>query len=213
MFDTTDPSRVVLVLCPHTDDEFGCAGSVIRLVKSGADVHYLALSRCEESVPAGYARDVLEQECRTCTARMGIPADQVHVERFAVRHFPACRQDILEMLVRVRNRINPTLVLLPSSHDTHQDHQVVFQEGFRAFKHSSLLGYELPQNLISFNNSAFVRLTPELLESKIDALKAYESQDFRTYASADFIKGLATVRGAQCNAQYAEAFEMIRYIG
>jgi LmbE family N-acetylglucosaminyl deacetylase len=213
MFDTTDPSRVVLVLCPHTDDEFGCAGSIVRLVQSGAEVHYVALSRCEESVPPGYPLDVLERECRECTARLGIPPDNVHVERFAVRHFPSRRQDILEFLVSLKNRIKPTMVLMPSSHDTHQDHHVVFEEGFRAFKHVTLLGYELPQNLISFNNSAFVRLTPDLLDAKINALRAYVSQEFRNYASEEFIRGLATVRGAQCNAMYAEAFEMIRYIG
>ena len=46
-----------LVLCAHTDDEFGCAGTMVRLTEIGAQVRYLALSRCEESVPAGFARD------------------------------------------------------------------------------------------------------------------------------------------------------------
>jgi hypothetical protein len=104
------------------------------------------------------------------------------------------------------------LVLLPSSLDTHQDHATVSREGFRAFKHSSILGYELPQNLISFRNTAFVKLTEELIKRKIYALSSYQSQRFRSYTSAEFIRGLAYVRGGQCNTLYAEAFEVIRLI-
>jgi LmbE family N-acetylglucosaminyl deacetylase len=201
-----------LVLCAHTDDEFGCAGAVIRLLAAGAQVRYVALSRCEESVPQGFPIDCLETECRACTARLGINADEVSVFRFPVRHFPAYRQEILEALVHIRREYAPTIVLLPSSFDTHQDHKVVFEEGFRAFKQSTLLGYELPQNLISFSNSAFVELAEADVRLKVESLGEYRSQDFRPYASEKFIESLAHVRGVQCGMQYAEAYEVIRVV-
>lgn len=202
----------VLVLCAHTDDEFGCAGTIVRLVEAGAGIRYVALSRCEESVPPEFPKDVLEQECRACTQALGIDPSCTEVLGFPVRHFPAIRQDILEALVQINRDYRPDLVLLPSSFDTHQDHATVFHEGFRAFKHSTLLGYELPQNLISFDNSAFVELTERDLERKIEALARYESQTFRPYSTREFIFGLAKVRGVQCNTAYAEAFEAIRLI-
>lgn len=102
---------------------------------------------------------------------------------YPVRHFPAVRQDILESLVRVSREYRPDLVLAPSSFDTHQDHATVFHEGLRAFKHSSVLGYELPQNLISFDNSAFVELSDGHLKRKMEALGVYESQAFRKYST------------------------------
>jgi len=202
----------VLVLAAHTDDEFGCAGTIARLIESGAEVHYIALSRCEESVPPGFPADVLEGECRACTRLLGIESDRVRVEGFRVRHFPAYRQDILELLVRLRREIEPALVLLPSSYDTHQDHATVCEEGFRAFKSSSILGYELPQNLISFHHSAFVSLEERHIERKIAALGAYASQAFRRYAAPEFVRSLGSVRGVQCDAPYAEAFEVVRLI-
>jgi N-acetylglucosamine malate deacetylase 1 len=204
--------RRVLVLCPHTDDEFGCAGTIARMLEDRAEVHYVALSRCEESVPAGFAPDALEHECRACTACLGIPPERVTIHDFQVRHFPARRQDILELLVSLRRDLVPDLVLMPCSFDTHQDHKTVFDEGFRAFKHTSILGYELPQNLISFDNSAFIKLSEAHLEKKIDALSRYETQLERPYAAAEFIRSLATVRGVQCNATYAEAFELVRLV-
>ena len=202
----------VLVLAPHTDDEFGCAGTVIRLIEAGACVHYYALSRCEESVPKDRPRDILVAECMQCTAALGILAKNVLIGEFKVRHFPRDRQEILESFVKLNRELSPDLVLLPSAFDKHQDHHTVSEEGFRAFKHSTILGYELPQNLISFNNSAFISLTEEQLERKIIAISAYKSQDFRNYSRTEFVRGLAVVRGVQCNTTYAEAFEVIRLI-
>lgn len=204
--------RRVLVLGAHTDDEFGCAGTVIRLVEAGAAVRYLALSTCEASVPEGFPKDVLAHECRSCTAALGIAPEQVELGPFEVRHFPRDRQAILERLVALRRAYDPDLVLLPASSDTHQDHAVVAQEGFRAFKHASLLGYELPQNLVTFQHTAFVTLDERVLGRKLEALAAYRSQAFRPYATEAFVRGLATVRGVQCGAAFAEAFEVVRLV-
>jgi LmbE family N-acetylglucosaminyl deacetylase len=205
--------RRALVLCAHTDDEFGCAGTIVRLLDGGAQVVYAALSRCEESVPAGLPSDILERECRECAASLGLQPQDVHVHGYRVRHFPAHRQEILELLVRLRKEVEPDLVLLPASFDTHQDHSTLYHEGFRAFKHATILGYELPQNLISFMSTAFIKLTEDDMQRKITALGSYRSQEFRPYASGEFIRALAHVRGVQCNSRYAEAFELIRLVG
>ena len=204
--------RKVRVICPHTDDEFGCAGTLHRLIQGGAIVKYIALSRCEASVPEPFPKDILEVECRKCTEVLGIKQELVTILDYPVRHFPQYRQDILEYFVKLGRLYEPDMVLMPSSFDTHQDHATVFQEGFRAFKYCTLLGYELPQNLISFNNSAFVRLSNDSMERKVEALSQYASQETRSYATVEFIRGLACVRGAQCNSAYAEAYEVIRLV-
>jgi len=201
-----------LVLCPHTDDEFGCAGTIARLIAAGCTVRYLALSRCEESVPDGFPRDILEEECRKCLGSLGVSQENIEVLRFPVRYFPAHRQDILEHLVKLNREYRPTCVLVPSSFDNHQDHATVHAEGFRAFKHASLLGYELPQNVTSFDNTVFISLSEFDIEHKIKSLQSYESQRQRPYASAEFIRSLATVRGVQCGHRFAEAFEATRII-
>jgi N-acetylglucosamine malate deacetylase 1 len=210
-FPLIDARQRVLVVCPHTDDEFGCAGTIHKFIEAGAHVTYIALSRCEASVPDGYPIDALETECRAATKSLGV--QDVRVERFPVRYFPTHRQEILELLVQLRRDLEPSLVMLPSTSDTHQDHSTVAREGFRAFKSTcSILGYELPQNLISFTNTLFVGLSRANICAKIDALRCYESQLFRRYAADDFVRGLATVRGAQCDMDFAEAFEAVRVI-
>ena len=200
----------VLVLCPHTDDEFGCAGTIIKLIESGAEIHYFALSKCEESVPEGYPRNILFSECKNATKALGIKNENVKIGNYKVRYFYKYRQDILEEFVKINKSINPDLILLPSSFDVHQDHSVVYKEGLRAFKFSSILGYELPQNIISFSNAAFVPLSSNQIDIKIAAMSNYESQRTRSYSRKEFIRSLAVVRGAQCASEYAESFEVIR---
>lgn len=199
-----------LVLCAHPDDEFGCSGTLRRMIESGTDVHYMAFSMCEKSVPAGFPQDVLSQEVKEATKVIGIPAANVRLYDFEVRVFPTFRQEILETLVKVRNEIQPDIVFLPSLSDIHQDHATVAREGLRAFKHQTIFGYELPMNTVAFANAAYVTLTREQVDRKIESLAQYRSQSFRPYATAEFIAGLAKVRGVQCNAEYAECFEAIR---
>ena len=54
-----------LVLAPHTDDgEFGCGGTMARLVEEGADIRYVAFSIATRSLPEGFAPDTLAREVR-----------------------------------------------------------------------------------------------------------------------------------------------------
>lgn len=63
----------VLVLAPHTDDgELGCGGTIHRLIQLGKEVHYVAFSTCEESVPEGFPKDILTKEVKAATASLGI---------------------------------------------------------------------------------------------------------------------------------------------
>ena len=94
--------------------------------------------------------------------------------------------------------------------DVHQDHQVVFAEGLRAFKNSNVLGYELPWNNFRFQPNYFEKITEQNLQLKLAALKEYRSQSQRKYMSPDFIRSLAVVRGMQANAPFAEAYEIYR---
>jgi N-acetylglucosamine malate deacetylase 1 len=205
-------SSRALILGAHTDDEFGCVGLIARLVESGTEVHMACFSACEESVPDGFDEDVLKREVLDAIDVLGIPRERFYLYDFRVRHFPANRQPILEELVALRRRIEPDLVLLPSSSDIHQDHGVIAAEGVRAFKHSTILGYELPMNTISFRHACFVNLEERHIEVKVRHAAAYVSQQHRSYMSEQFLRGLAAVRGVQMNTPAAEAFEVIRMV-
>lgn len=83
----------------------------------------------------------------------------------------------------------------------------------RAFKkNSSIWGYEHPWNNLTFTTDIFVKLEEKQIKKKVEALKAYKSQDFRTYFDERYIRALAYTRGTQVNFTYAEAFELVRLL-
>jgi len=205
--------KTVFVLAPHTDDgELGCGGTISRMLEEGANVYYIAFSTADESVPPQFPRNQLEIEVKQATSKLGIPSDQLIVYKYEVRKLNYARQEILQQLVDLKKSHNPDLIFLPSSKDIHQDHVTVTQEGIRAFKHSTILGYELIWNNLSFNTDCFINLEKRHIDKKIEALQEYKTQEGRDYMNGRFIESLAHTRGVQIGVEYAETFEVIRWI-
>jgi N-acetylglucosamine malate deacetylase 1 len=203
----------VLVLAPHTDDgEFGCGGTMARLVDAGVEVRYVAFSIATKSLPEGFPPDALAREVREATAELGIPVERLSVHDFEVRTFPERRQDILELLIELWEEWRPDAVFQPSLHDVHQDHQVVAAEGLRAFKRTTVLGYEIPWNNFDFSYQAYVALERAHLERKVAALEKYESQQHRRYSDREYIWNVARTHGINVNREYAEVFEVYRVV-
>jgi LmbE family N-acetylglucosaminyl deacetylase len=162
--------------------------------------------------PEGFPSNTLFKELGEAASILGIPKENLITFDFPVRDFPRFRQDILEELIVLRKKIKPDLVLMPNSLDMHQDHNTIYNEGLRAFKHTKILGYELPWNNLNFTNNCHIKLNREHISAKMEALKAYKSQAGRNYMDEEYFFGLAKTRGIQVSTDYAEAFELIRWI-
>ena len=204
----------VLVLSPHTDDgEIGAGGTIARFVDEGKEVYYIAFSSCESSLSSGLPRDTLRRECLQSGKTMGISPERMLILDYEVRTFPEHRQEILDDLIKLKPQYKPDLVLVPSSHDMHQDHGVIYWEALRAFKkEASIWGYEHPWNNLTFTTDIFVRLKLEHVEKKLRVLREYKSQVDRGYMDEERIRALICTRGSQLDVPYAEAFELVRQL-
>jgi len=203
----------ILVLAPHTDDgEFGAGGSVVKFLEEKKEVFYAAFSICEESVPKDMPKNILLHELKKAVQILGIPQKRLYTFRFKVRNFPMHRQQILEEIIGLKRKISPDLVFLPSINDLHQDHKTIAEEGLRAFKDTSILAYEIPWNNITFSNTCCIFLKEHHIKQKIEALKCYKSQYFRKYANEEYFFNLAKIRGISVGAEFAEVFEVMRWI-
>ena len=204
----------VLVLSPHTDDgELGAGGTIAKFLEQGIDIYYIAFSGCEASVPTGLPKNTLRKECMRSMKSLGIAINQINIFDYQVRTLPIYRQEILEQLIVLKNKIHPDLVLVPSSQDVHQDHGVIHAEAIRAFKkETSIWGYEHPWNNLSFSTDILVVIRKQHLEKKLAALKEYKSQVSKSYMNKKNIMALSQTRGSQIDQDYAEAFELIRLI-
>lgn len=204
----------VLVLAPHTDDgEFGCGGTIHKLCAMGRPVYYAAFSACKQSLQSKFPEDILIKEVKEATRVLGIEPEKLLLYDYEVRTFNFHRQEILEHLIKLRDTIKPSLIIMPSLNDIHQDHKTIAEEGLRAFKFNSILCYEMPWNNLNFNTGGFVKLSENDIQKKVEALAVYKSQAHRAYANEEFIRALARTRGVQIQSQYAETFEVLRYVG
>ncbi len=205
----------VLLISPHTDDaELGAGGTLLKMLNENHEIFWVVFSTARHSLPEG-KEDILKKEFMDVIKRLGISQTNVFLKDFRVRMLHTHRQNILEELVKLRKDLEPHLVIGPSIHDYHQDHQVVANEMIRAFKNSSsIISYELPWNHVRFDSQLFVKLTEAFVDGKINLLSMYKSQVEmgRPYFNPDFIRGWARMRGVQINAEYAEAFEVVRWI-
>jgi LmbE family N-acetylglucosaminyl deacetylase len=205
-----------LFISPHTDDvELGAGGTLVKLLEAGNEIMWVVFSTAETSLPEDAPRDTLRKEFLDVAHSIGLKDKDLKIFDFQVRYLPMHRQEILEEMIKMKKDFSPDLIIGPSLNDHHQDHEVVAKETLRAFKDSaSIICYELPWNHTEFNTQLFVKIDERHLNKKIQLLKKYESQIEldRPYFSEEYIRGWARMRGVQVKAEFAEAFEVVRWI-
>lgn len=200
--------RVILALSPHTDDvELAMGSTLVWHLERGDEVHVVAVST--GNIQGG----AVDLEFQAAMDALGVASEHRELFRCPARAFFGHRQEILDFLIDKRREVAPDLVYTPSRADCHQDHETLTREAVRAFRTSTVLGYELPWNHVSaFAPARFVKLEEHHLVCKMAAIRCYESQARRAYAQEALVWALARVRGLQAGTEFAEAFEVIREI-
>ena len=193
----------ILMLSPHTDDaELGAGGSIAKFVEKGYHVEMMAFSWCDN--------EKLIDEVKRSAGILGVHDLKIH--DFERRRFPELRQEILQVLFDYNQQNEVDIIFTPATTDLHQDHNTVTMEAMRAFKRSTILGYEIPWDNIQLTTNSFIPLSEPHVERKIEALNCYETQRSRYYFDEDYLRSILKMRGTQIQERYAEAFEVIRYV-
>ena len=125
---------------------------------------------------------------------------------------PERRQEILETLLRINKDFKPDIVFVPSTHDIHQDHQVITNEAIRAFRTSTILGYNEPWNMTHIVSNYFVVLEVTDTEAKLNALDEFKSRSHIPYFNREYQKSILRYNGIKIKEFEAEALEVIRVI-
>jgi LmbE family N-acetylglucosaminyl deacetylase len=205
MLSLTD--RKILAIAPHVDDvELGAGASIYQLSKKN-EVFYVGLS-----LPPLVDAETILEEFRASSRILGLDPKRVILKNFDPRNLFDSRAEILQLFYELNRDLKPDLVFIPNSQDMHQSHEVVYAEARRAFKFTTLLGYELPWNSMDFSMDVFITLDKESVDAKVAAINAYKTQKNRLFFSNDIVGDLARVRGKQIGREYAECFELLRLV-
>jgi LmbE family N-acetylglucosaminyl deacetylase len=199
----------LLFLGAHPDDiELGCGALLAQVV---GQVEILCVTLSDNQTNPELAN--LKQEHYTSMQLLGVLEEQIRMEAFETRNFPRDRQEILEYLYELNQNYSPDVVFAHSASDIHQDHAVVTQEALRAFRGTTVLGFDVLRSSYGFFPQFLVEVGKAEVEKKIVALAAYETYRDRYYFDPDVIRATLIRYGALAERPFAEGFEILRIVG
>ncbi len=217
-----------MVVSAHPDDEIlGCGGTLIKHRESGDLIEWLITTNISES--QGFRKERVlsrQNEINEVAKRLKI------LKTHKLNYPTMCLSDesLLTMIPKIGKiflESKPEVVYILNRSDAHSDHLITFKavmactKSFRYPFVKKILMYEcisetefgvaLPEN--HFLPTYFVDISP-YLEEKIEIMSIYESEigEHPFPRSSKNIEALATFRGATAGVQFAEAFQLLKFI-
>ena len=209
MNNMTFYGKSLLFLGAHPDDiELGCGALLADLVGQ-ADVYCMTFSDNQKNPELKN----LVQEHYNSMHVLGLRDDQIELGSYETRRFPDFRQDILQKMLELRKQHQPEIVFVNTPKDIHQDHQTLTEEATRAFRGTTVLGYDVLRSSYGFFPHFLAEVSEKAVETKIAALAEYKTYSNRYYFSPDIIRATAIRHGALAERPFAEGFDIIRIVG
>lgn len=205
----TFSGKRICFLGAHPDDiEIGC-GALIAQIVNQADIRCVTLSDNQKNPEL----QNLVEEHYASMAVLGVPKDKVILGQFETRRFPHARQEILEYMIQLNRSFQPDIVFVHTRADIHQDHGTVTEEALRAFRGTTVLGFDVIRSSYGFFPNFLVEVTEEDVCKKVDALLEYKTYASRYYFHADVTRSTLIRHGAIAERPFAEGFDILRVIG
>jgi len=198
----------VLCIGAHPDDiELGC-GALISNISKKSEVLCLTLSDNQKNP----ALSNLVSEHRESMAVLDIDTDHDILLNYETRHFPHQRQEILETMLKYKNSFKPDIVFVHTKNDIHQDHVTVMDEALRAFRGTTVLGFDVLRSSYGFFPHFLFEVSEEDVENKLRALSMYKTYADRYYFESSITKATMIRHGALAERPYAEGFDILRVV-
>ncbi len=201
--------ETLLFIGAHPDDiELGCGALISQIVKQ-ANVVCVTLSDNQKNP----ALKTIVTEHYNSMAVLQVPRENIIVGEFETRKFPQARQEILEFLLALHRKYHPEMVFVHTRSDVHQDHNTITDEALRAFRGTTLLGYDVIRSSHGFFPHFLVEVSEEDVQRKIEALSQYTTYRDKYYFNADLTRASLIRNGALAERPYAEGFDILCIVG
>lgn len=137
--------------------------------------------------------------------------DRIVIKSFRDRFFPQQAVQIKDFIHSLSSEGDFDIVFTHRLEDRHQDHRLVAELTWQAFRNHLIFEYEIPKFEGDLGQpNVFVPLQKELCESKIEiTYSRFASQQDKPWFDRETFWSLLRLRGLECNAPsgYAEAFQ------
>lgn len=213
--------RRALIIAPHPDDEIlGCGGFMSFAKAQGIDVHLAVATTNNSEVRLAE----LDSVCRyfwVKSSTMFYPNTAFWLDAIPLA-------DLVRHVERCVESVQPDVVFAPTPDSFHQEHRAVSQAVLAALRPSGATGrhapsvvafYEAPFDSWTVSGSGFrpnsyLPLTADQVDDKVHGMTLHASQvrPKPSERSEEAIRALAALRGSQVGAEYAEAYEVRRWL-
>lgn len=218
-----------LIVVAHPDDEvLGAGASIYKWTNAGDKVDICIMSTDAKARAFRPEDDELNQDLISSSSFLGIDKKYEYtfpnIEMNTVPHLK-----LVQSVEKAILESQPDIVITHHPADTNNDHlqtSLACQEAIRLHQRRPEIKpirevwyMEVPSCTEWAINSAFKKFTPNCyvevgedgVEAKIKALEMYRGV-MRPYPhprSAEYIKGIAIIRGSEWGIKYAEAFQVV----
>lgn len=212
-----DGIKTAVLFAAHSDDEMICAGTLHRLVESGADVHVMTFgpAAIEQDRQGGHASElIVKDEWHAALTAIGVRSDCRHwAGLLPSSELPKFRQQICQRIYDFCEFHRPDLVLTLSPDDENTAHAVVGVEAERVMRGRVPISVRclFPWNFSIGRPNLFVKLSEQDLTVKRRVIEAYESQAFR-YQYHEMLTAYCRADGLSVKTEAAEKFEIVRCV-
>ena len=145
--------------------------------------------------------------------KLGLKDSEIGLGSFETRRFPDFRQELLQEMLELRRIHQPEIVFTNTPKDIHQDHLTLTEEATRAFRGTTVLGYDVLRSSYGFFPHFLAEVSEQAVETKIAALAEYKTYANRYYFEPNIMRATAIRHGALAERPFAEGFDIIRIVG
>ena len=204
-----------------------CGGTLLKHAANGDKIFWIIVTSIFPG--QGYSEEWMEnrnEEIQNIKDRIGI-------EKVFLLNYPSMQLSdetalkLIPEIGKIFNETQPDTVYVLNRSDAHSDHRITFQsviactKSFRYPYIKRVLMYEcisetefaavLPEN--AFLPNYYVDIT-SFMSTKLELIQIYKSEigQHPFPRSLENIKALAHFRGASVGVEYAEAFQLLKYI-
>ncbi len=201
--------RNILAIGAHPDDiELGCAGTLLKYVKSGCNVYLCVMSEGTEAGDSVIRRKEQEDSAKRIGAKELIWGDLVDT-KFKVN------KETVTFIEDVVAKVRPYEIYVNYPKDSHQDHRALAQNVISATRYNKRVLFYEDYTSHDFNPDIFVDIE-DVLNEKNGVMKAFQSQVSRSFPAGpkmlENVRAVASFRGFQAKVKYAEGFKAARYL-
>ena len=218
----------VIVISAHPDDEIlGAGGAILKHIANGDKVYWLITTNVFES--QGFSKERVESRQKEIER----VAESVGITKTFKLTYPTMTlssSSLIKLVPEVSaifTEVKPEIIYCLNRSDAHSDHRITFDavmactKSFRYPFIKQVLLYEcisetefapaVPEKV--FMPNYFIDVS-SYFDKKIEIMKIYESElgEHPFPRSVRNMEALATFRGASVGVEYAEAFQLVKFI-